>query len=71
MKYIAGKHIIGKVYDLTQENMNAMLRHIEELGQAAENEAYRQMVEDRLRDWDEAKGCDETEHERQTREWYR
>ena len=29
MKFDPGKHIIGKVYDLTQENMNAMIKEIE------------------------------------------
>ncbi len=31
MNYKPNNHIIGKVYDLTQENMNAMLEHIEQL----------------------------------------
>lgn len=31
MKWIMGRHIVGKVYDLTQENMNAMIADIERL----------------------------------------
>jgi hypothetical protein len=31
MKFDPKTHIIGKVYDLTQENMNDMLAHIERL----------------------------------------
>lgn len=31
MNYLWYDHIIGKVYDLTQDNMNAMIKHIEEL----------------------------------------
>jgi hypothetical protein len=30
-KYRPSNHIIGKVYDLTQDNMNAMIKHIEDL----------------------------------------
>lgn len=36
MKYRPEQHIIGKVYDLTQENMNAMIRHIEDLQERIE-----------------------------------
>lgn len=40
MKYDSSNHIIGKVYDLTQENMNAMLLHIDELkAQIKKNES--------------------------------
>ena len=31
MKFNPENHIVGKVYDLTQENMNAMLIHIDTL----------------------------------------
>lgn len=30
-KFKSDNHIIGKVYDLTQENMQAMLNHIDKL----------------------------------------
>lgn len=33
MKYNPYTHIIGKVYDLTQENMNALLDEIDRLNQ--------------------------------------
>ena len=31
MDYRLNNHIVGKVYDLTQDNMNAMLKDIEKL----------------------------------------
>lgn len=37
MKFVPKQHIVGKVYDLTQENMNAMIAHIEELSVCKED----------------------------------
>jgi hypothetical protein len=42
MKFNPENHVVGKVYDLTQENMNAMLIHIETLEE--ENEYLHAML---------------------------
>jgi hypothetical protein len=42
MKFNPDNHIVGKVYDLTQENMNAMLIHIDTLEK--ENEQLHAML---------------------------
>lgn len=42
MKFNPENHIVGKVYDLTQENMNAMLIHIDTLEK--ENEHLHAML---------------------------
>jgi cell division protein FtsB len=43
MKFKPEHHIVGKVYDLTQENMNAMIAVFEE--QKKENEQLREALE--------------------------
>lgn len=42
-KYKPNNHIKGKVYDLTQENMQAMIRHIEELKDSHDGYNYSQI----------------------------
>jgi hypothetical protein len=42
MKFNPDNHIVGKVYDLTQENMNAMIAAFEE--EKKENEKLRAML---------------------------
>lgn len=48
MKFKLENHIIGKVYDLTQDNMTAMLRALEELKKENErlSEELRSYVKD-------------------------
>ena len=42
MKFKPEHHIVGKVYDLTQENMNAMIKTFEE--QKKENEQLKAIL---------------------------
>ena len=44
MKWNFKTHIIGKVYDLTQDNMNAMIAEIERLQQCNDADVIRQRL---------------------------